>query len=257
MEFENQLLGEGAQGTVSLVKFVFPDGIKTYKGFKEAAAKFIPKRNIGEADMMQVLDHPHIVRLLGIVDAPCTPGDVERCYVLMELGEMSLLRFIADTPESLTRSLQYKWALAICEAVKYLHDKNIVHRDIKPENIILFPGDILKLTDFGISETAIATRITYRGRGTFPFLAPEVNIDTKPRGAKGQFSKASDIYALGLVLWQLLSKDDIPFPLPPEIPDEFPDSMKALLPQTWEEDPHKRPKIESIIMAVKSDNFGE
>jgi eukaryotic-like serine/threonine-protein kinase len=82
------------------------------------------------------------------------------------------------------------------EAVAYAHRQRIIHCDIKPENFILFPGGRVRLTDFGIAKVAQKT-VAASGSGTVGYMAPEQ--------AMGRPSLRSDVFALGLILYRMLT----------------------------------------------------
>ncbi len=93
-------------------------------------------------------------------------------------------------------------------AVAYAHENRIVHCDVKPENFILFDGDWLRLTDFGIAKVSRLT-IMGSGTGTVGHMAPEQ--------AMGKPSMRSDVFSLGLIIYRMLSGcwPEYPFEWPP------------------------------------------
>ena len=84
----------------------------------------------------------------------------------------------------------------ICEALQYAHDKGIVHRDIKPENLLLDREGRVKIADFGIAALMGADG---EFAGTPPYMAPEQT------GTTGEVDHRADIYALGVVLYEMLT----------------------------------------------------
>jgi serine/threonine-protein kinase len=145
------------------------------------------------------LDHPNILRLK---TADFIDGHL---VIALPLGEESL-------EERLQRRLSLRTALALGEqllrAVAFAHEKGVIHCDVKPDNLLLFPTGRLLLTDFGISKVAHRT-ISASGAGTVGYMAPEQ--------AMGRPSRRSDVFAAGLVLWQMFSGHlpEWPFEWPP------------------------------------------
>jgi serine/threonine-protein kinase len=144
------------------------------------------------------LDHPNILRLK---TADFIDGHL---VIALPLGDESL-------EERLQRRISLKTALDLGEqllrAVAFAHEKGVIHCDVKPDNLLLFPDGRLRLTDFGISKVAHRT-ISASGAGTVGYMAPEQ--------AMGRPSRRSDVFAAGLVLWQMLSGEL------PEWPFEWP-----------------------------------
>ena len=86
-----------------------------------------------------------------------------------------------------------------------MHKHGVVHRDLKPENIMVGEGDSIKLIDFGIAMKEDARRLTYTGMspalGTPDYISPE-----QVKGQRGD--QRSDIYALGVMLYEMLTGTD-------------------------------------------------
>ena len=140
-----------------------------------------------EARLAHRLEHPNI---LPISDASFIDGHF---VIAMPLGERSLSnrmrnRLSTDTALHLTEQ-----ALA---AVAHAHRASVIHCDIKPDNFILFPDNQLKLTDFGFSKIAQHT-LKASGSGTVGYIAPEQAV--------GRPKFQSDVFSLGLVIYELLT----------------------------------------------------
>ena len=101
--------------------------------------------------------------------------------------------------DALSKELTDRIVDGICDALSYLHSKQILHRDLKPSNILVtFKGDNVKLIDFGLSDSDTHS-ILKAPAGTVDYTAPEVL-----KGAKADIR--SDIYSLGIILFQLSKK---------------------------------------------------
>jgi len=154
-----------------------------------------------EAKVTAALDHPNILPLKNAVFVDST------FVIVYPLGESTL----ADRLErrlSLRTAMDY--AEQMLQAVAYAHERGVVHCDIKPENMILFAGNRLRLSDFGIAKLALNTRtIQGAGTGTIGYLAPEQ--------AFGRPSLRSDVFSLGLVLYRMFAGElpEWPYEWPP------------------------------------------
>jgi serine/threonine-protein kinase len=140
-----------------------------------------------EARLAQRLEHPNI---LPIRDASFIDG---RFVIAMPLGERSLSKRMKSRLG--TESALYLVEQAVA-AVAHAHGQNVIHCDIKPDNFILFADNQLKLTDFGFSKVAQRT-VKASGSGTVGYIAPEQAV--------GRPKFQSDVFSLGLVIYELLS----------------------------------------------------
>ncbi len=155
---------------------------------------------IHEARVASRLEHPGILR---IQDATTIDG----VFVLsMALGTESLGSRIE---RRMSRELALNFTHQALAAVSYAHANRIIHCDIKPENFIVFPGNHLKLCDFGFAKISSRT-IKASGSGTIDYISPEQ--------ALGRPRLQSDVFSLGLVLCRLLGGKlpEWPFEWPPE-----------------------------------------
>jgi tetratricopeptide (TPR) repeat protein len=149
-----------------------------------------------EAQALAGLLHPNIVQ---VHDA----GDVEgRPFFTMELVEGGpLSRQLAGRPQPTQRAAEVVTILA--GAVQFAHRSGIVHRDLKPANILLTEDDTLKISDFGLAQfLEEGDRLTASGArlGTPCYMAPEQTL-----GKVSAIGPAVDIYALGVILYELLT----------------------------------------------------
>lgn len=152
-----------------------------------------------EALSVTSLTHENIVTIYDVGE------DEDLHYIVMEHVKGNTLKeYIAEhAPISPTRAVQIMKQLT--SAIEHAHEHHIVHRDIKPQNILMDEQGNVKVTDFGIAMALSATSFTQTNSvlGTVHYLSPE-----QARG--GTATKKSDIYALGIVLYELLT-GQLPF----------------------------------------------
>lgn len=153
-----------------------------------------------EARLAPKLEHPNI---MPIRDASYIDGHF---VISMPLGELSLTQRMRRRISTDSAMHLIEQALA---AVAHAHRCNVIHCDIKPDNFILFPDNQLKLTDFGYSKVAQHT-LKASGSGTVGYIAPEQAV--------GRPMFQSDVFSLGLVIYELLSGHLIewPYDWPPQ-----------------------------------------
>jgi serine/threonine protein kinase len=213
---------------------------------KERVALKIPKFG-SDADAEEILHevqvaiklkHPNILPVLNA-------SYIDDSFVIaMELGDESL----ADRIE---RRMSTAGALDLAgqslAALAHAHEHKIIHCDIKPENFILFPGNQLKLADFGFAKISLRT-LKASGSGTIDYIAPEQ--------AMGRPKFQSDVFSMGLVLYRLFSGKL------PEWPFEWPqvghDRLKArvrpefvdMLKKAIQLDPTKRYRDATQMLAA-------
>jgi tetratricopeptide (TPR) repeat protein/predicted Ser/Thr protein kinase len=193
-------LGRGGMGAVYLAE-------RADNQFEQQVAIKLVKRGMDtdeivrrfrhERQILASLDHPNIARLF---DGGSTEDG--RPYFVMEyVAGRPLLEYCDQRRLDTTERL--KLFLQVCAAVQHAHNNFVVHRDIKPSNILITGGGEVKLLDFGIAKLLNAEEAGLTSAiGQRP-MTPEY---ASPEQACGQnLTTASDVYALGVVLYELLT----------------------------------------------------
>ena len=144
------------------------------------------------------LNHPNVVTIYDGGQDDGTP------YLVMEPVDGENLAQLIRREGPLPAEKSVAIARQIADALTYAHNQGIVHRDIKPQNVLIDKSGRAKVTDFGIAKSSDVTRtLTGTILGTPSFMAPEVS-------AGEPVMPAADIYALGVVLYQMLT-GHVPF----------------------------------------------
>ncbi|XP_049944241.1 mitogen-activated protein kinase kinase kinase 10-like [Schistocerca serialis cubense] len=247
---------------------------KVYRGFWRGqevavkAARHDPDEDIAvtldnvrqEAKLFWLLEHENIVSLKGVcLQLP------NLCLVMEYARGGSLNRVLAG--RKIRPDVLVDWAIQIARGMNYLHNGapvSLIHRDLKSSNVLLsepiendeLQFKTLKITDFGLArEVDKTTRMS--AAGTYAWMAPEV-IKTST------FSKASDVWSYGVLLWELLTGETpykgidtlavaygvavnkLTLPIPSTCPEPWRDLMEAC----WNSDPHMRPSFEDVLLAL-------
>lgn len=210
-----------------------------------------------EARLFAMLTHPNIIALKGV----CLQ-EPNLCLIMEYASGGPLSRALAG--RRIPPHVLVNWAVQIARGMLYLHSEAIVpviHRDLKSNNILLaqpienecMEGLTLKITDFGLArEWHKTTKMSTAG--TYAWMAPEVIKSST-------FSKGSDVWSYGVLLWELLT-GEAPYKgidglavaygvavnkLTLPIPSTCPDPFAQLMSECWDQDPHRRPSFSSIL----------
>jgi serine/threonine protein kinase len=188
-----RFLGSGSFGVVYLGEHVHEHTPAAVKLLQARLAAQDLKDFINEANTLFLLQHPHVVRLLGF-----GIGKDDTAFLAMAYAPNGTLRqrHPRDTQLPLPWIVQY--VKPIASALQAAHDKRLIHRDVKPENILLGPINEVWLSDFGIVALAHSSRSleTEKPGGSIPYMAPEQ--------LRGKPCPASDQYALGIMAYEWL-----------------------------------------------------
>lgn len=194
-------LGEGGMGTVYLAEREEPGfrrtvAIKVVRQGMEA--DFVLRRFQTERQILASLEHPGIATLY---DGGTTEEGFP--YFVMEYVEGNDLLTWCDG-RKLPIAERLRLFRGVCEAVQFAHQNLVVHRDLKPDNILVTPEGHSKLLDFGIAKLLTPREPGGEKTGTLMrFMTPDYASPEQVLGDR--VTTASDVYALGVVLYELLS----------------------------------------------------
>ncbi|KAG0196903.1 hypothetical protein BGX28_009629 [Mortierella sp. GBA30] len=176
-----------------------------------------------ETTFISQLSHKHIVRCYGI------QRDKHYVHIIMDYAEGGNLESAAP---NLDWENKQRIIREVALGLAYLHSQKIVHRDIKGANILLTKHNQAKLCDFGLARVMASATCasTYTAIGTMRWMAPEL-LTARPK-----YSEKSDVYALGVVMKELMHQADAP-----------PDAFIALMEKCLYKNPEKRPTLDEIV----------
>jgi len=249
-------LGQGSFATV-------------YKGLhndKEVALKQLKNAGIDELEdfkkefrVMSTVRSPHIVHFYGAVLEP------KLCMVLEFCTRGSLYSVISDPEYELSREQLLDWITDMTKGLRDLHKHSVLHRDFKSLNLLVTKDYFIKVCDFGLARFTTGDLETMKKMcGTFAYLAPEIYHGIP-------YTAASDVYSLGIVMWELAHKCFLgeyqrPYQeythlkfdfqiliqaaknnLRPTIPHNCPSSFSKLISHCTHKDPASRPNIEEVL----------
>jgi len=199
--FVNKILGSGGMGVVyqatDKTNNVAVAVKQIHSSLKEYPEEF--KRFIREAEIVKKLKHPNIVSVLDVIE------DEGETYLVFDYVDGKNLAVILKEKVRLPLNECQNIIRDICDAVHYAHKNNIIHRDIKPANIMINSKNVVKIMDFGLACELkdSMTRVTHQTMsGTPAYMAPEQY--------EGIVKKESDIYAIGVCLYEMLT-GELPF----------------------------------------------
>ncbi|WP_017295445.1 serine/threonine-protein kinase [Geminocystis herdmanii] len=206
--------------------------------------QFSTKKLLREMRILLSLEHLNIVRCLGV------QHHLQERYLVTEYCEGGTLRDLLETPTEISVEQKLKIITDILDGLNQAHQEGIIHRDLKPENILLCvtpQGWNAKISDFGVAKIELEDQnvnvSTMGDTGSPAYMSPEQFY--------GKYSYSSDLYAIGIMLYELLigcrpfsgSPNDIMIKhlnQTPKIPEEIPHSLAEIIRQALQKLPQHR-----------------
>uniref|UniRef100_A0A7S1R6A4 non-specific serine/threonine protein kinase n=1 Tax=Neobodo designis TaxID=312471 RepID=A0A7S1R6A4_NEODS len=247
-------IGKGGFGQAHLI---FHKGQQRYYVAKHVNMASMTQKQRKEAHneitMLQQLRHPNIVRYVEYVE------EGPHLYIVMEYADggdlFGHLKKVAAQGKLLSEAQAMALFTQTALAIKHMHDRRMLHRDIKAQNVFLTKSHVVKLGDFGISTVLNSTvAMAQTMCGTPCYFSPELCAG-KP------YNNKSDIWALGVLLFEICSAGELPFdganvkalmdsivkkPVR-RIPSAFGDDIAELVAAMTEKDPKRRPDINGVL----------
>lgn len=250
-----RMIGEGAFGKVHEGK---------WRG-KSVAVKLLICQELrsdilnefqSEVEIMSVLRHPNICRLLGACMEP-----PHRALVVELLQRGSLWGVLRMNRKSIDQEMRSRFIYDTAKGMSYLHhfERPILHRDLKSPNLLVDKNFNIKLSDFGLARVKAHVQTMTGNCGTVQWMAPEVLGNQK-------YTEKADVFSFGIVIWEIVT-GECPYDgmsqiqaalgvlnrnLRPNIPRDCPPFFSRLMKACWNRQPELRPSFPHIVNAFRT-----
>lgn len=239
-------LGEGSFGVVYQVRsredgrrYAVKESHARFRGLRDRAQKL---EEVAKHE--QLPPHPHCLRFVKAWEEDF------RLYIQTELCASSLSSY-AEKNHNIPESMVWNYFVDLLQGLKHLHDRDLIHLDIKPDNIFISHDGLCKLGDFGL---AVGVKVGEDQKepteGDPRYLAPEL--------MQGQFTKAADVFSLGITILELGCDLDLPSrgthwhtlrsgTLPKEVASQLGKELLHMVQWMMQPDPQERPTVNEIL----------
>mmetsp|Transcript_2326 Transcript_2326/g.5569 ORF Transcript_2326/g.5569 Transcript_2326/m.5569 type:complete len:548 (-) Transcript_2326:431-2074(-) len=235
--------------------------IKVLKTGEKSSQEEVYREFAQELSIIRKVRHRNIVQLIGAMTKP-----PRLCLVTEFMKGGSVLQFLhKHAPLKLAQLIKLSSGVAL--GMDYLHKLSIIHRDLKTANLLMDENEVVKVADFGVARVKCTDGSSMTAEtGTYRWMAPEVI-------SHQYYNHKCDVFGYGILLWELVSGGDIPYPgytplqaavgvvqrgLRPTIPPSCHPVIAQVMQYCWQPDPSARPEFEQIVELLKhTDTPGE
>uniref|UniRef100_A0A8R1E0G8 Tyrosine-protein kinase n=1 Tax=Caenorhabditis japonica TaxID=281687 RepID=A0A8R1E0G8_CAEJA len=242
-------IGAGAYGTVYLGRLLKTDEVIAVKKLNpEDADEDGLAEMMKEARVMQLYDHPNIVKFYGFI-----LDDHPYLLVLQFCNGGAVEDALKTRQHKLSIKYRINYTLMAACGMEYLHKKGCIHRDIGARNCLIHKG-VVKIADFGMCRAQTVYKLDVTKPCNVRWLAPEV-------WDNGETRFSTDIYAFGIMIWEFFitpykcpyddmraaevkRKTRAGYRLP--VPSKMPQSVADIMEECWHHSPEKRPSAEKM-----------
>jgi len=265
-----EFISEGGFGEV--FKGVYDDAPVAVKVMKQSLGGNAEEQFKTEIKAARKVDSEYVVRVIGF---SANPAETIMVMELLPGGNLRELLEAKSVQLSLGRKLRIGWEIA--SGLDCLHKHKIIHCDLKPLNVLIDMQGRCKLADFGLSivkndSSTISHATGTQAWTTVSYMAPELfgkedEATGKPQGDKTKFSWKSDVFALGVILLEIYTRQHVfqdSWNRPEiiatsvaegerdDIPTDCPAPYGELVRKCWAQEPTARPRVEVIIETLQT-----